>query len=529
MASTSIDPRKVSANFGPSATRWSLSAFGSVAVILLTSLWFGAAKPVTVVVDGVVHEVSTHRRTTAGILRDLGLELAGADRVSSPAQADVDPGQSIVVERAQPFRVVIDDRVVEVSSWSSTAAGVLSEAGFGVDSYDRVTLNGRLVKLHDSLTPWLGSSGHDEQNDTGVGASDSAEAGSSETGRSDTGSSDSGGTEARQPAILQVQRALPLTIHDAGMEFEVRTTAETVGEALRQAELTIYLGDQVTPDLGTQVSPGLKVNIQRSQPVQIAVGEQTLRTRTRAETVAEALAELNIGLTGEDVIEPDLDTPIAEGLAIRITRVHEEILIEEEIAPFDTVYVPDPDLAIDTQQVDAPGAEGITRSRYRVRYENGEEVSRVHEDTWIAQDPSNRIIAYGQRIEPRTFTAADGTEVTYWRRIQMRASSYSANTAGVSPDKPYYGQTRTGDRMRHGIVAVDPSVIRLGARVYVPDYGYGDALDTGSAIISRRIDLGYDDSNLVLWNRWVDVYLLWPPPPSHQITWVIPNWPRPPQ
>jgi 3D (Asp-Asp-Asp) domain-containing protein len=68
--------------------------------------------------------------------------------------------------------------------------------------------------------------------------------------------------------------------------------------------------------------------------------------------------------------------------------------------------------------------------------------------------------------------------------------------------------------MRHGIVAVDPSVIRLGSQVYVPGYGVGLAGDTGGAIYGRRIDLGYDDSNLVLWYRWVDVYLLTPVPNS---------------
>ena len=128
-----------------------------------------------------------------------------------------------------------------------------------------------------------------------------------------------------------------------------------------------------------------------------------------------------------------------------------------------------------------------------------------------------------------TFTAANGQQITYWRKIRMSASSYSAGTAGVSPDKPWYGRTYTGEPMRFGIVAVDPKIIPLRTGVFVPGYGKGEALDTGSAVISRRIDLGYDDDNLVLWSKWVDVYLLWPPPPDYQITWVIPNWPRVPQ
>ena len=147
----------------------------------------------------------------------------------------------------------------------------------------------------------------------------------------------------------------------------------------------------------------------------------------------------------------------------------------------------------------------------------------------MAQEPAQRTIAYGTGIEPKSFVTEDGQQLTYWRKIRMRASSYSASTAGLAPDHPWYGRTYSGEPMRGGIVAVDPSIIPLRSQVYVPGYGYGDALDTGSAIRARRIDLGYDDENLKLWSQWVDVYLLWPPPANYQITWVIPNWPRLPQ
>jgi 3D (Asp-Asp-Asp) domain-containing protein len=80
--------------------------------------------------------------------------------------------------------------------------------------------------------------------------------------------------------------------------------------------------------------------------------------------------------------------------------------------------------------------------------------------------------------------------------------------------------------MRKGIVAVDPTVIKLGSKVYVPGYGIGDAADTGGLIRGRHIDLGFDDHNLELWHRWVDVYLLAPPPPRYQVRWVLPDWPR---
>ena len=51
------------------------------------------------------------------------------------------------------------------------------------------------------------------------------------------------------------------------------------------------------------------------------------------------------------------------------------------------------------------------------------------------------------------------------------------------------GRTASGRYTKHGIVAVDPRVIPLGSRLYVPGYGWAIAADTGGAIIGNKIDL----------------------------------------
>ena len=112
----------------------------------------------------------------------------------------------------------------------------------------------------------------------------------------------------------------------------------------------------------------------------------------------------------------------------------------------------------------------------------------------------------------------------YWRHLRMLATSYTAATSGKSRNHPAYGITRTGIRATLGVVAVDPRVVRLGTQLYVPGYGTALAADTGGAIKGRRIDLAYDEDNLVLWRRWVDIYLLEPVPSPEQIPWVIPAW-----
>jgi len=76
---------------------------------------------------------------------------------------------------------------------------------------------------------------------------------------------------------------------------------------------------------------------------------------------------------------------------------------------------------------------------------------------------------------------------------------------------PDYGRTASGVAVKRGIVAVDPKVIPLGTRIYIPGYGFAIAGDTGGGIKGNMIDLGYADGVAPDWHTgWVDIYLLAP-------------------
>ncbi len=520
----------------------------TAAIAGLWLLWNLTASTVEIEVDGVTSSVQTHRRVVGDLLTDVGLllgreavdeEVLAADtrdsvrmtethvqvnvasaapgvgpalaapreglRISHNLNTRITDGLRLSIERPQPFRILADGRETQASSWARTPADLMDDAGIPFSPRDQALVYGTAIGWDDTIPMGPGR------------ISDSRL---------------SGGPNWEQvekvPLLIEINRSVRLTVYEGAVPITIHTLAETVGEALRDAQITIYLGDVVQPGLGSRVSTGLRVFIQRSTPVSLLADGVLYKTRTQSENVGDVLTEIGVGLTGLDEVSPPLDAGLYPDMQIQIVRVREEIEVEEAIAPFGTEWVGDRDLPIDTI-IDRPGAEGITRRRFRVLLRDGQMVERELEDAWVAQEPRNRVRVYGQQIEPKTFIAEDGQEMTYWRKIRMRATSYSASTAGVSTSVPWYGFTRTGDRMRKGVVAVDPRIIPLHTKVYVPGYGYGDALDTGGNIQFRRIDLGYDDHNLVLWSRWVDVYLLWPPPPEHQIEWLIRNWPIEPQ
>jgi 3D (Asp-Asp-Asp) domain-containing protein len=198
-------------------------------------------------------------------------------------------------------------------------------------------------------------------------------------------------------------------------------------------------------------------------------------------------------------------------MEIRVVRVRHEVVIDQEVIPFDTRHEADPNVELDHEVLGQAGLPGVHERRTLVTYEDNNETKRELIADFVARQPEPKIYKYGTKVVVRTLNTPNG-QVQYWRVIRMLATSYSASTAGVSLGATYYGHVRCGFAMRGGIVAVDPHVISLRTNVYIEGYGIGNACDTGSAITGKRVDLGYDDNNLQLWYRWVDVYLLTPVP-----------------
>ena len=92
---------------------------------------------------------------------------------------------------------------------------------------------------------------------------------------------------------------------------------------------------------------------------------------------------------------------------------------------------------------------------------------------------------------------------------EMEATAYYAFGSGGN-DINGNGITATGLRARKGIVAVDPRVIPLGTKLFIPGYGEALAADTGGWIKGNRIDLCFEslEESFRFGRRKIRVYLL---------------------
>mgnify|MGYP003315444197 CR=1 FL=1 len=93
---------------------------------------------------------------------------------------------------------------------------------------------------------------------------------------------------------------------------------------------------------------------------------------------------------------------------------------------------------------------------------------------------------------------------------RVTAHFWMEATAYLPEDGNGDGITAIGVPAAYGIAAVDPDVIPLGSRIFVPGYGIALAADTGGAIEGDIVDLCYDDYDEAIHfgRRDVDVYLL---------------------
>lgn len=324
------------------------------------------------------------------------------------------------------------------------------------------------------------------------------------------------------PAELSIGRFVSITVVDEGFTQVIRTGAESVGEALLGAEITLFAADQTEPHIDSAILPEMTVTISRSFPVTLQVDGEIIQTRTTARQASAVAQATGVSLYGQDFVTPGDDQPLAPNQVIQVVRVTEDFVTVDEEIPFETLWQGSDQLELDERGLLQAGVTGIKRTRYRIRYENGQEVGRQPDGELIVQEAQDEIMGYGTRVVIRTINTENGP-VEYYRKVQMRVTSYMAQTSGKPPDHPAYGITASGVVAGYGVVAIDPKVVPFRSNVYVPGYGTGFAGDTGGGVKGRWIDLGYEDNwdTFEHWSGYVDVYYLTPVPET--INYLLPT------
>lgn len=296
-------------------------------------------------------------------------------------------------------------------------------------------------------------------------------------------------------------------IIDGEHVVHAETFRGTVQDALQQLNVEISGGDRVMPSPAAPVARGMTVAIERAVAATIAVDGRQILHRAPPRTVGEFLHDAGVVLGPLDRVSPPVDTPVDSDVVIQVVRVREEEYVQHVPVPYETWRWAEPRWERGQVGVLREGRLGTERRTVRATYEDDRLVHQLVVDKQTIEPPQAEIIGIGTRIVVRTMETPAGT-IRYTDVLDMEATAYypGPESTGVWAD----GYTATGLKAGHGVIAVDPSVIPLGTRVYVPGYGIAIAGDVGGAIRGNIIDLAFDTYREAMHfgRRQVKVYIL---------------------
>lgn len=285
-----------------------------------------------------------------------------------------------------------------------------------------------------------------------------------------------------------------------GSRVLVHTTSATDPEdVLGEAGLKLGADDTYTTQAGADSS---EIRVRRGQSVFIDYYGERMEVSSFGETVEQLLNRLNLSWDEADLISLSLGSQTYDGMELSIASVIREDQTYTTVLAHETVYCSDSSLPAGEERVLTEGFDGQVVCTASVTYINGQESERQILTQQVTTQPVTEVVAVGtgeaeaSREETRmpiinedTITLPTGEVLTYTGVITSSATAYC--------DK---GKTAIGTEARVGAIAVDPSVIPYGTRMFIISkdgeyvYGIATAEDTGSRkhIIGTRIDLHFD-------------------------------------
>jgi len=296
--------------------------------------------------------------------------------------------------------------------------------------------------------------------------------------------------------LTQTAFATTYVINDGDRVVTYTTFATDPAEILGQAGVPLEEWDTYTTEA---VDGAETITVNRARKVTVVYHGERRQVSSQDETVWDLFRRLGLELTEDDRLSHDLLEKIRDGMEVTVDRVLTRRETFSVTLPHETQSCSEEVLPQGTETVLVPGQDGELLRTADVTYLNGVETHRRILSETVLRQPVTEVVGLGNAAASREgavpvigdgyITLPTGEVLTYTHSDTVEATAYTHTDKGC--DKI----TATGTTVHWGTVAVDPSRIPYGTRIFIIAndgsyvYGIATAEDCGGDIKGDRMDL----------------------------------------
>ncbi len=300
---------------------------------------------------------------------------------------------------------------------------------------------------------------------------------------------------------VEWEQAKEITITVDGKEQTIHTTADLVNKVLEQAKIKVSEHDKLSPGLNAKVGSDSNIAIEKAFQVTLIDGVNEKKIWSTSTTVADFLKQQEIQMNEFDRVEQKMEAVVVPNDVIQVVRIEKVTDVVEATTNFAVETRKDKNLLKGQEKVVQKGEKGLIKRTYEIISKNGKPALRKLKSEEVVKTPTKKVVAVGTKVVTASVSrgAKSSNKSTNVKSTTASASSsegkefYVSATAYTAFCNGCSGITATGINLRSNpglkVIAVDPSVIPLGSKVWVEGYGHAIAGDTGGAIKGMKIDL----------------------------------------
>ncbi len=201
---------------------------------------------------------------------------------------------------------------------------------------------------------------------------------------------------------INIYRAVPVKIVDNGHVSYTFSAATTPRSIATQTGAKLYSDDEVTrvpaQNFVQSGAIGEEVVISRAMPVNLNLYGTPLALRTHAATVGDLVKQKNITLAKDDQLIPAASTPLTANTQVFVVRNGIRIETVDEDIAMPVQQIQDPTLAYGTSAVRQAGTAGHQVVTYQDTLQNGVVTGRSVIQTVVTQQAVTQILVVGTSL-----------------------------------------------------------------------------------------------------------------------------------